>query len=137
MPLIIWKDALKLGIGSVNNEHKQLVDTLNEFYDNITQKSNKENITKALAKLKDYTVYHFKNEESFLAQHKYPQLDTHIKEHQKFIEKVNNIEERINEGKTVLSLDVIVFLKDWVQNHIMHSDKDYAEYFADKGIKIE
>lgn len=108
---------------------------LNEFYDNIILESNKENIATLLKKMKDYTVYHFRNEEEHLKLHAYPHFEAHKKEHQSFIEKVNEIEKRFIKGKFILSLEVITFLKDWLKNHIMISDKKYSEFLISKGVK--
>ncbi|MEN8120859.1 MAG: hypothetical protein ABFS35_10955 [Bacteroidota bacterium] len=56
-------------------------------------------------------------------------------EHEYFIEKVDEVEKRFNEGKFILSLELITFFKDWLQTHIMLSDKKYSEFLIAKGVK--
>jgi len=135
MTLINWNKSLSVDINSIDEEHKKLVDMLNEFYDNIVSKSNKENISTLIKKMKDYTIFHFGNEEMHLKSHGYKDFEVHKKEHQKFIEKVNEMEKRFEEGKLILSLEVTTFLKDWLQNHIMVSDKKYSDFLREKGVK--
>ena len=134
MALFIWNKSLSVNIASIDDEHKKLIAMLNDFYDNLAVKSNKENISELLTKMKDYTIYHFKNEEELLKFHGYPKYESHRKEHSHFIEKVNEIEKKIEEGKIILSLDLITFLKDWLQNHIMVSDQNYSKFLISKGI---
>ena len=135
MALITWNNSLSVNIKSIDNEHKEFIAMLNEFYDNIVLESNKKNISQLLKKMKDYIVYHFSNEEEQLKQHAYPHFETHKKEHENFIKKVNEMEKKFIDGKLILSLDVVTFLKDWLQNHIMVSDKRYSEFLISKGVK--
>ena len=128
MTLVSWNDSLSVNIESIDKEHRKLIDMLNEFYDNIVSKSNKENISELIKKMKDYTVFHFINEERQLRQHNYPKFEEHKAEHQKFIDKVTEMENRFNEGKLILSLEVTTFLKDWLQHHIMVIDKKYSNF---------
>ena len=135
MALITWNNSLSVDIKSIDDEHKELIAMLNEFYDNLVLESNKKNIAALLKKMKDYTVYHFRNEEEHLKLYAYPHFEVHKKEHMNFIEKVSEMEKRFNDGKFILSLEVITFLKDWLQNHIMISDKKYSEFLISKGVK--
>jgi hemerythrin len=135
MALFIWKDSFSVKIESIDDEHKKLIDMLNKFYDNIASNSNTENMAELISKMKEYTIFHFKNEEGHLRRHDYPNLKSHIAEHQKFIEKVNEMEKRFNEGKLILSLEATTFLKDWLQNHIMIADKKYSDFLIKNGVK--
>ena len=134
MALFTWNNLLSVNIDKIDEEHKKLISMLNEFYDNIASKSNKENISELITKMKDYTIFHFTNEERLLRQHEYPKLKEHVNEHKIFIEKVNEMEKRFMEGKLVLSLEATTFLKDWLQNHIMVSDKQYSNFLEKKGV---
>jgi hemerythrin len=33
-----------------------------------------------------------------------------------------------------MSLKILVFLKDWVRKHVMGTDKQYSEFFTEKGV---
>ncbi len=134
MAVFTWNDSLSVKIRSLDDEHKKLIEMINEFYDNIVAKSNEENISELISKMKDYTVYHFGREERHLKLHKYPKLEEHIEEHKKFIDKVSDMERRFAEGKIILSLEVTSFLKDWLQYHIMVTDKMYTDFLLRKGV---
>jgi hemerythrin-like metal-binding protein len=64
----------------------------------------------------------------------YPDLDLHRVEHQKFIEKTDELRRRVSQGEFVLSLEVMRFLRDWLKSHILGTDKKYAPFLNEKGI---
>jgi hemerythrin len=132
MALFVWKENYSVKVKSIDDQHKKLMDMINEFYDNITLKSNLENVTTLLSNLKKYVEFHFSLEEKYMVLAEYQGYNQHKKEHEKFIAKIADLEERINSGRLVLSLEVTTFLKDWLINHILVSDQKYSEAFVKK-----
>lgn len=135
MPLFVWKENLSVSVKSMDEQHKKLIDMLNEFYDNIAHRPNTENIAILLNSLRQYIIVHFSLEERYMEQSKFPDYKEHKKQHDAFMTKVEELEEKLNNGKMLLSLEVITFLKDWLLKHIQISDKKYSEHFAKNGIK--
>ncbi len=126
MALIEWNDSYNLNIEVIDEQHKKLAKMINDFYDEITQKSNNDLISELIHKMKDYTKVHFKTEEELLHQSNYSELIEHKIKHQAFIDKVTDLEKRFNEGKMVLSFEITNFLKDWLISHIQKEDKAYV-----------
>ena len=85
--------------------------------------------------LKDYTIKHFSEEEKLMKLHKYPDFENHKKEHQLFIDKVHEYEERYNSGKLLLTIEVINFIKNWIINHIKETDQKYSSLLIKNGVK--
>ena len=135
MSLIEWNDSLSVKIDSIDEQHKVLVDMINDFYTHIVDKSNKELMADLLAKMKDYTVYHFAYEEKLFEEHGFTDSEMHKEEHQTFIDKVEDLEKRYNQGQIVLSLEITNFLKNWLTNHIQGTDMEYSEFMVAKGVK--
>jgi len=61
--------------------------------------------------------------------------EVHKAEHDEFIAKVSEVEEKFNSGKLVLSIEVTIFLKDWLKNHVQGTDKKYSDFFIKNGVK--
>lgn len=135
MAYINWADSLSVKISSVDDQHKKLFDLINSFYEGISQGSNKETMLKLIMGLKSYTVTHFTHEERLLRQAGYPDFDNHKRQHEDFIKKVNEFQEKYTSGKLILSLEVTGFIKTWITEHIMKTDKMYATHLANAGIK--
>jgi len=126
MALIEWTEKLSVNIATIDKQHQKLVAMLNEFYDEVTKKSNKELIADLISKMKEYTQIHFRTEEELFAKYSYKDAGAHIQKHNEFIKKVNDLENRFSAGKLVLSFEITNFLKDWLVSHIQQSDKEYA-----------
>ncbi len=126
MALFEWKDNYSVGSKSIDNQHKKLIQFINEFYENITIKSNKELISALIKEMKEYTVFHFNYEEVYLEKLGFKEMEEHKLEHVKFIEKVNNFEARFNSKKIILSYEITSFLKNWLKHHILIEDMKYS-----------
>ncbi len=68
MSLMSWNDKMSVGIAVIDQEHKKLVDLLNELYDGIQANHAKEKLGTVLDGLIAYAASHFKREEQFFAQ---------------------------------------------------------------------
>ena len=135
MKFIEWDDTLSVKIETIDEEHKYLIGLINSFYDNIKKQSGKEFIAKLIKEMRNYSVFHFNTEESYMRSYGFPGYEAHKKEHDAFIAKVVDVEERYNNGKLILSLEITNFLKSWLKNHILKTDKMYSDFFIEKGIK--
>ena len=134
MALIKWTKELSVNISSIDEQHKILINMINEFYEKIREKSNNELISDLITKMKDYTILHFSVEEKLFEQYNYADFEQHKKQHDGFIKKVSDLEERFNKGEIILSFEITKFLKDWLINHIQGTDKKYTKFFIEKGI---
>lgn len=126
--LIEWNQGFSVGIAEMDNQHKQLVNLLNDLYSAMQSKKSSETIGKVLNKLISYTEKHFSDEEEFMRKYSYPGIGSQIKEHTAFADKVLKFKGDYDTGRTSISVSVTSFLKDWLVNHISISDKKYGDY---------
>lgn len=135
MAAITWTESLSVKIDSIDDQHKKLIDMINDFYDSINKRTNNENILWLISGMKSYTVMHFDKEEILMKQFQYPYFEEHKKEHEDFIANVNALEEKIKKETLIISFEITNFLKDWLKNHIQHTDKRYTQFFLQHGLK--
>ena len=135
MVLIKWNEKLSVKINSIDDQHKILINMINEFYEMIGDKSNDELISALIKKMKEYTVVHFSYEEKLFKQYSYSDTEAHKKEHDEFVNKVVDLEKRFNDGQMILSFEITNFLKDWLIKHIQGTDMKYTKFLIEKGVK--
>ncbi len=124
-----WDESYSIGIPSIDEEHKKLLALVNRFLKSIHTKDEKDVVISTFDKLVQYTEVHFSNEETFMAQYKYPGLKEHKKEHQELTRQVMEL----NTNKDYVFADTIAdFLISWFTNHVLTTDKKYADFIADK-----
>lgn len=134
MPLFLWNEKYSVNISSIDEQHKKLIDIINEFHDKMKTGIERENIGEVLIKLIDYTKYHFSFEEKLFSDNRYLESSIHKEVHAKFVEQINNIKNDFDNGKDVITFELMDFLKDWLGEHILGTDKKYSEFLNAKGI---
>ncbi|MGM0376884.1 MAG: bacteriohemerythrin [Bacteroidota bacterium] len=128
--LIRWTEDLSVGNESLDKEHQRWIEILNDFYEGLKAGKSKEKLEELILAMIDYTKYHFKNEEEFMASLDFPGLEEHKQAHQEYVDKINGYYEKLKNGKMLLTLEVTNFLKSWLINHIKGVDQQYADFVA-------
>lgn len=134
MSFIEWGTSFELGVKQFDDHHKHLVSLINRLYDDYTTEAPTETVGAILDELFDYASYHFITEELWMEKQEYPNLLTHSEEHDKFCNNIIGMKLEYNEGKLNLSLDIMIFLKNWLTDHILKTDAEYGRYIAQKGV---
>lgn len=134
MALFEWKDIYSVNIKTVDDQHQMLVASLNELFEAMRSREANAVISGILKGLIDYVGVHFSYEESLMQKHNYPGYAQHKKEHEAFVAKVSDFVEKQKAGKLMLSMEVMNFLKQWLKDHIMGSDKKYSPFLNQKGV---
>ncbi len=134
MALVEWKNIYVVNVVEVDNQHKKLVGLVNELHDAMIIGKGKEVLQKVLNDLVQYTLYHFATEEKYFDQYGYPESEHHKKQHKDLVEQVAALQKKYNSGEKVLTLDVMNFLRDWLHDHIIGSDKLFGPYLNSKGV---
>lgn len=135
MAYFIWGPQYFVGVEELNNQHKKLVDIINQLYKAMEDKSNKAALGSVILELINYTKNHFSTEEAFMKKYEYPDYDLHKKEHEAFVQKVSEFYNDFKANKITLSFEISVFLKNWLIKHICTVDRKYGPYFNNKGLK--
>lgn len=89
---------------------------------------------RVLKDLTDYTVYHFATEERLFEKHGYAEYARHKKEHDDLTKQVLEIRSKFENSQTTITVEVMGFLKEWLNNHVRQSDKKYGVFLNSKGV---
>jgi hemerythrin-like metal-binding protein len=114
----------------MDQHHKKLFDLINQLYDAMNSGKGSDVTAKILGDLINYTKFHFGAEEQLQQKYGYPNFAAHKKLHEVFTAKIAEQSEKLKSGQTVLPVSLSIFLKDWLQNHILKEDKKYGEHIA-------
>jgi hemerythrin len=134
MALITWNDTLSVNIREIDSQHQRLVELVNRLHDSMKSGKGNDVVGPILSDLVRYTVSHFATEEAYFKKFAYPDCVQHKKEHDDLTVKAKALKAGFEQGKMTISIEVMNFLKDWLSNHILGSDKKYAPYLNGKGL---
>jgi len=135
MELFHWDDKFDVGISTINRQHKELIDLINQLSEAMMSGKSHDVLGELLNELAVYGIKHFDTEEKYFKQTGYPGAKEHIKEHEAFKIKITELIEKHNEKRFTVSIDTLRYLKKWVVNHILEKDKAYSEYLISHKIQ--
>lgn len=133
---ISWSKGLSVQDDTIDHQHRELIQSLNEFMNGMIAGTTSERIDEVIKSLSDYVVFHFTDEEKFLEKNNYPKLGKHKEIHKKFVGRLNElIDDFHREGSSPqlvarIQKDIALGLI----RHIYNVDMQYKEYFEQKGI---
>lgn len=133
-----FDETLILHIKHIDEQHRHLIDSINELEIQIKTGRTFYLIEKILNDLKKYAGYHFSTEEELFKKYNYPEADEHIIEHKQFFDTINMFDEEYSTGggsKIILLRGIYSFLFEWIFNHIKVVDKKYARFLKDNGLE--
>jgi hemerythrin len=135
MPLMSWSETLSVKVDEIDNQHKRLVELVNELHDAMAQGKGRDVMGKTLGGLVDYTKTHFADEERLMIKYNYPGYAQQKAEHDALAKKVLDLQSQYLLGKAALTLEVMRFLQDWLSAHIQKVDRQFGSYLNSKGVK--
>jgi methyl-accepting chemotaxis protein len=123
---INWTPQYSVGVPEMDNQHKRLIKLINNLY--IAMRDRK-NVTKVMEGVVQYTVQHFGEEEKLMVSMNYPGLEQHLTMHKKVVSQVQQFAKRVDKKEKGIEKKLLIFLKEWLLNHIVKQDKRYGVFF--------
>jgi hemerythrin len=124
-----WDEAYSVGIAIIDNQHKRIIEYINELHQLSTYGADTESIQNIIFQLLEYTQSHFSFEENLMEEAGYTSLEAHKEVHKAFTQRIDFFKERFESGENI-SKQLMTELQIWLINHIQHSDGDYKEVVA-------
>ncbi len=126
-PLYIkWTDAFSVGIPIIDEQHRSIVATINSLYYFLQSGQEGQILDAIIDVLVQYTIIHFRTEETLLDAAGYPEVEEHHELHRALADRTRIIalESHIRrDGEEVLA-----FLRSWWLGHINREDRKYAPF---------
>ncbi len=122
MAKIEWSDIFSLGVQSLDDQHKRFIELGNTILLAVRAGETPRQIATHFSKLREYTVYHFLDEEAFMRSVEYPELKAHALEHEELKKQVRYHQEKLFREKLVREKDVLEFLKRLLVDHVIYTD---------------
>ncbi|MDR1083424.1 MAG: hemerythrin family protein [Deltaproteobacteria bacterium] len=127
---MLWSKSLETGIPKIDDQHKELF----RQADILVDQSKADRVESTLNFLKDYVNKHFADEEVYHRSSQYPKADDHKRLHVEFTaalkKQFEEFRKAANKSAMVLTINSIVI--NWLKEHIMRHDKEFAAYYIQK-----
>lgn len=126
MALIEWSDELSVGIESLDAQHRNLVEIVNNFEEARRRGKGSRIMNQILNDIIGYTQEHFAFEEKMMAEAKYPALKLHQAQHRQLLQKIERFQHEYQNEDQRITTEVGDFLNYWLTSHILKDDQEYS-----------
>ena len=125
-----WSPALETGHPMIDSQHKELIKTVNELFDECARGNAADQIMKTVDFLVSYTKRHFSEEEALQKQSGYPDYPNHQQLHAALLKRVAELSAELKQaGPTPMLINKIIReVGDWLVSHIQNQDTKVAAH---------
>jgi len=133
MRKIEWDSSFLLGFNEIDTHHRHLVALLSKTHDEFVAGS--PDLGPVLDELVKYAKYHFKSEELWMLDDRYPGITGHKQEHHFFLQKALQVQKDFHSKSEYLSLEMLLFLERWITDHILKTDAEFGKFLRTRPYK--
>ena len=134
MEKIVWSDELSVGVKVLDDQHKQIIRTINKLIEKPHAAVDSITVSDALDEIRKYASQHFQLEEQLLEENGYPGLEQHKAEHKTFRLKTVELCFAAMNHEDEVPDTLLKYLREWLLHHILQEDMKYRSFFSGKGI---
>jgi len=134
MSLFEWTPDFSVSVQRFDNDHKKLISLVNTLNQAMTEGRGRAVVEATLNELTDYAKRHFAGEEEAMKRANYPGLEAHVAEHRALAEQVGKYLAEWKKNASTSPVDLLFFLRGWLEKHILHSDRLYGGAMNKAGI---
>ena len=127
MPLFRWLPEYSVNEAELDNNHKKLFYILNTVYENVMNSQKLDCVLPVIDELSEYARYHFTEEEKYMREKGFQEIDAHISEHREFKHKIEALKTNQSGNNLEVTKELIIVLGGWLLHHVIKEDTKYSE----------
>lgn len=119
-----WKEIYSVGNVEIDREHKKLFDIAQDAFTQVEETQRNLKIKEVLTELYTYMKTHFKHEEKFMQEMKYPLVEEHKILHHHIIEKINTFVKKLpTMDESLFEKELAKIIDIALVHHIIQEDR--------------
>jgi hemerythrin-like metal-binding protein len=122
MALVEWRDEFNVGIDEVDFEHKEMIDLINESYEEAKKEGSSMAVMDFLGEIFEKISAHFALEEKVMRELNYDQFENHKEDHERLLDSIRDIMDDYMDASDMDDEKFGQHLKDWFVNHFSTKD---------------
>jgi hemerythrin len=134
MSEIVADEDFISGYRTVDNEHRLQLSLLAAVRQAVADARPAGEIEEILERFVDFTKVHFASEAALMRLFQYPQYESHVGEHDRTLEQIEDLGVAHRSGEVALTLRRVETLSDWIRQHILSTDGALGRYLVRLGV---
>lgn len=123
-----WADDMVIDGGQIDQDHRLLVDLVNELHTATTRGAGREVVASILSRCISSTRDHLSREEAMMERMGFPNLVEHKAGHESFMESLYDLQRKLQAGSITVAAQLSSTLRDWLSLHIRRNDKEILKF---------
>lgn len=133
-----WSESMSVGVPLLDSDHQALIQLINQLHNALEDEDELSVLDQIFENLVVYVELHFEREEQVMEACGYPAIAEHKEEHLCFFENMRYMHDRyFNAEGAGVGRELLVYLKDWLNHHILIQDMAYKPYAEDNDLADE
>lgn len=129
MTIIEWSNDFKIGEDEIDKEHWGLFALIHDLGDKLAGGASEDSVAVTIEALVAYVDVHFDHEERLMQETGYPGFAAHKKAHEALAKRVAELKEDLRRAPNTFDYSALMeFLSNWLSQHIIKLDMEFAAY---------
>ena len=134
-PAFEWSDSLSVSVKQIDDQHKKLVEAINELNCKLHAGSSQEELKTTIEEIVYLASDNMRFEEEMMQKFHFPGFKEHLLRHAGVAAKLLKLRWQSEQADFVLTRDVPAALMNWLSSHIRSVDSRYSECFNGNGMR--
>ena len=134
MSLIEWKDEFSVGVSSVDLEHRELIELINDLHDLMGQGTPEDRVVASLGEIFAVISAHFALEEKFMRDTGYEAFAEHKEDHEALLDELRDIMDRVEDDGSYDENRLSRELESWFTEHFRTHDARLHQHAEATGL---
>jgi hemerythrin len=128
MSFIQWTEDMSVKSAVLDGHHQMIIDCLNQLHPLLESGGSSPEVMAVMAKLEDFVLVHFSEEEQQMKLAGYPDWRAHKDLHDRMYDVVFSLKSDIERGKALDARQLFDLLNNWLVEHILGEDRKYVPF---------
>jgi hemerythrin len=122
MSLLEWKPEYSVGIASMDDEHREMIDLINDVYAKLGTSSDPDAIEDCLENIYSTISLHFALEERIMREQSYAEYVEHKEDHEDLLDEIRDLMDEFFADQDAGARLLKKRLSDWFARHFASFD---------------
>lgn len=136
MKQLEWSPRLSLGLERIDEQHQWLIRLVNKLHQSVEARLSVDELLPVFEEMLDYTRVHFRDEEQYMRDMGFPDLEAHAAQHRALTEEVSHLHRSLAAGELVPATAAYELMRHWLVKHIIGHDLNIANHVRQKELDM-
>ncbi len=122
MSLLQWKPGYSVGVESMDDEHREMIDLINDIYEKLESDPDADQVEQCLGEIFSTISMHFALEERLMRKSNYAEYQAHKDNHEDLLDQVRDLMDDFAADTATGATRLEQGLSDWFAGHFSTFD---------------